>query len=725
MALSGRAARAETAGAGPRGLTSRRWAATLSALAAAALGAVGITGTATAAPAPHTSSTETAAQLAAQRAQAAHRTPATPVSAPLAATPYMGWSSWSLESTNYPGVNPTGSASYLTEAHVLQQAKILAKTYKAHGYDYVNIDAGWTNSYDQYGRPVPNATTFPDGIAYVAGQIHKLGLKAGIYQAVGLDIKAYDDGRTPVYGAPGCTTADIVYPDLRKTNGWDSSYKIDYSSPCAQAYDQSIADLYASWGVDFLKLDGVGPGSFKGGPNYDNRDDAAAWRTALNNTGRPIQFVLSWALSHSYDDAWKADSNGWRIDTDVECYCNTLVTWDASVKQRWNDVVQWIPDAGPGHWNNLDSLDVGSGQMDGLTDAERQSYMTLWAIEAAPLYLGDDLTQVDSYGQKLLTNDEVIAIDQAGVPARPVSQTSQAQTWFARNADGSYTVALFNLGSSPATTTADFRDLGFTGKASVRDVWSHTDLGTSDGSFAAQLPAHGSRLLTIRPAATTAPGAPARVHGTGSRATSVSLAWDPAVPAKGATVTRYDISDNGTKVASVTGGTGAPATSATVFGLDPGSSHSFTVTAVDSHGRSSAPSSPVPVTTPGSGGPVTYQGEDATLAGGATVSDCSGCAGGKKAGNIGGSQTVTFTDVTAPADGTYLVTVTYCDGDTSRQGVITVNGQTVYLPFSGTGDNDWDDVQNVTVPLPLKAGTNSIEFGNPTDYVADIDQITV
>ncbi|MDT9627886.1 hypothetical protein RTF48_24950, partial [Escherichia coli] len=84
-------------------------------------------------------------------------------------------------------------------------------------------------------------------------------------------------------------------------------------------------------------------------------------------------------------------SNGWRVDTDVECYCDTLVTWNNSVKERWNDVVQWIPDAGPGHWNNLDSLDVGVGPMDGLTDVERQSYMTLWAIESAPLYTGDDL----------------------------------------------------------------------------------------------------------------------------------------------------------------------------------------------------------------------------------------------------------------------------------------------------------------------------------------------
>ena len=102
------------------------------------------------------------------------------------------------------------------------------------------------------------------------------------------------------------------------------------------------------------------------------------------------------------------------------------MTWNNSVKGRWNDVVQWIDDAGPGYWNNLDALNVGVGAMDGITDAERQSYATLWAIESAPLYSGDDLTKLDAYGLSLLTNDEVIAVNQAGNPAKPVDQNSRA-----------------------------------------------------------------------------------------------------------------------------------------------------------------------------------------------------------------------------------------------------------------------------------------------------------
>jgi alpha-galactosidase len=124
----------------------------------------------------------------------------------------MGWSSWSLESTTYPGVNPTGSASWLTEAHILQQADAEAKELKAYGYDYVNIDAGWSNGFDQYGRPIANPTTFPDGIAYIANHVHAEGLKLGIYLAVGLAPAAYDNGNTPIYGAPGCTTATSSTP---------------------------------------------------------------------------------------------------------------------------------------------------------------------------------------------------------------------------------------------------------------------------------------------------------------------------------------------------------------------------------------------------------------------------------------------------------------------------------------------------------------------------------
>ncbi|MFJ9963206.1 alpha-galactosidase D [Streptomyces avermitilis] len=437
---------------------------------------------------------------------AAQADTSTPAAAPIAAKPYMGWSSWSMQSSKYPGLNPDGDYSYLTEANVLKQTDALASKLKKYGYEYVNIDAGWwmdkswKTGFDQYGRQTPDPVRFPHGMKSVADHIHSKGLKAGIYLPVGLEKGAYGDGKTPIWNAPGCTTADLVYSDLRTTNGWDNAYKIDFDGPCAQKYIDSQAQQFADWGYDFLKLDGVGPGSFKSGDNYNNVADVAAWHKAIAATGRPLHLEISWSLDIGHAADWKKYSNGWRIDTDVECYCNTLVTWENSVNDRWDDAPAWSNKAGPGGWNDLDAIDVGNGEMDGLTKAERQSYMTLWAINKSPLFTGDDLTKLDSYGVSLLTNKEVIAVDQNTSPvARPVTPVGDQQVWGTKNADGSYTVALFNLGDSPASVTAHWASFGFTGNASVRDLWNKANLGTHKNKITEALPAHGSRLFTIKP----------------------------------------------------------------------------------------------------------------------------------------------------------------------------------------------------------------------------------
>lgn len=438
---------------------------------------------------------------------AAHAaTPAADTSAPVAAKPFMGWSSWSMQSSKYPGLNPDGDYSYLTEANVTKQTDALASKLKKYGYNYVNIDAGWwrdnawTPEYDQYGRQKADPKRFPSGMKAVADRIHSKGLKAGIYLPAGLEKEAYNDGKTPIWNAAGCTTADIVYSDLRTTNGWDSSYKLDFSRPCTQKYIDSQAQLIADWGYDFLKLDGVGPGSGKSGDQYDNVADVAAWNKAITAAGRPVHLELSWSLDYGHAADWKKYSNGWRIDTDVECYCNTLVSWENSVDDRWDDTPAWTGQAGPGGWNDLDSLDVGNGAMDGLTKAERQSYATLWAVAKSPLFSGDDLTRLDDYGLSLLTNREVIGVDQSDAPpARPVTPSDAQQVWAAKNPNGTYTVALFNLADAPAAVSANWTTLGFTGKATVRDLWNHEDLGTYTNKVTEALPAHGSRLFTITP----------------------------------------------------------------------------------------------------------------------------------------------------------------------------------------------------------------------------------
>ena len=433
-------------------------------------------------------------------------TPTADTATAVAAKPYMGWSSWSMQSSKYPGLNPDGDYSYLTEANVNKQTDALASKLKKYGYDHVNIDAGWwrDNSwkpeYDQYGRQAADPKRFPSGMKAVADRIHSKGLKAGIYLPAGLEKEAYNSGKTPIWNADGCTTADIVYSDLRTTNGWDSSYKLDFSRPCTQKYIDSQAQSIADWGYDYLKLDGVGPGSGKSGDQYDNVADVAAWNKAITAIGRPIHLELSWSLDYGHAADWKKYSNGWRIDTDVECYCNTLVTWENSVDDRWDDTPAWTNQAGPGGWNDLDSLDVGNGAMDGLTKAERQSYATLWAVAKSPLFTGDDLTKLDDYGLSLLTNREVIGVDQSDAPpARPVTPSDAQQVWAAKNPNGTYTVALFNLADAPAAVSANWTTLGFTGKAAVRDLWNHEDLGSFTNKVTEALPAHGSRLFTVTP----------------------------------------------------------------------------------------------------------------------------------------------------------------------------------------------------------------------------------
>jgi len=308
--------------------------------------------------------------------------------------------------------------------------------------------------------------------------------------------KAAVDQNKPIEGT-NCHGKDIAYSPLQNGNTFGDTYRINFTHPCAQDYLDSFARLLVSWGVDFLKLDAVSPGS--GRTDIDNRPDVKSWSEALKKAGS-IYFMISWNIDVQYASYWKQYANGWRVDDDVECYCNTLVSWN-SVHRMFSKVQPWVQYAGPGGWNDLDSLDIGYGPISGLSDAERQSYVTLWTISCAPLYTGNDLNHLDAYGISLLTNPEVILVDQQGRPASPTPSTklSNQQVWFAKNTDASYTVALFNLGAGSASVRVNWSDLGFSGSASVRDLWKLGNLGNFTGSYESTLVEHGSMLLKVSP----------------------------------------------------------------------------------------------------------------------------------------------------------------------------------------------------------------------------------
>jgi alpha-galactosidase len=424
--------------------------------------------------------------------------PAASVADPWAVKPYMGWSSYSMQVYS-------GNSRWITGDQLIRQSDAMHTQLQQYGYNYINVDAGWSDGFDANGLPKPSSTLYPQGFQSVIDHVHANGQKFGLYMIPGISPDIYN-ANLPIAGAPGCTTHDIAAQPLAQADYWKIGYKIDFSNPCSQKYIDSVVDLLASWGVNFVKFDSVTPGSGISNLSLDARDDVAAWSKALK--AHNIWFELSWALDPKYADYWRSKANGWRIEWDVECYCanSALTTWD-NINRLFPDEATWWRHGGNGGWNDLDSLNVGNGAMDGLTRDERRTAMTLWATSAAPLYTGNDLTNLDAYGISLLTNPEVIAVDQAGIPARPVSISTQQQVWYALNTDGSYTVALYNLGRTAKDVTAKWSDLGLGGSATVRDLWTHKNLGTfATGFTATNVPIHGTRLLKVtpRPGATVA-----------------------------------------------------------------------------------------------------------------------------------------------------------------------------------------------------------------------------
>lgn len=401
--------------------------------------------------------------------------------------PPMGWSSWSRFRRE------------VRESDIKAQADVLAATFAPFGYVYVNVDGGWFDCCDEHGRAKPDPQKFPGGMAALAAYVHGKGLKMGIYLHPGIQKEAWDANGT--VAGTSLHIRDIA--DVTRhgnTKATEASFAIDFSKPGAAEHIRGYANLLASWGVDYLKLDFVGSGRGAGRLKADNREEVSQWSAALKATGRPIWLELSFNLDFAYASFWKTHGNGWRITPDIEYYKDNsqLTSWH-HVLPRFEAAAKWASFAGPGGWNDLDSLELGNGDADGLTLEERVSTMTLWAITCSPLFLGSDLTKLDPTDVALLTNKEVLAVDQSGHVATPLVPQAKQQVWRAANPDGSFTVALFNLGDEQDTVAVSWRDLGIAGAASLHDLWNHRDLGRLEGGYQVALAGHASQLLRVRP----------------------------------------------------------------------------------------------------------------------------------------------------------------------------------------------------------------------------------
>lgn len=373
--------------------------------------------------------------------------PAIAQTSQLAATPPMGWNSWNH------------FAGKVTDADVRAAADTMVSSgMRDAGYVYVNVDDTWQGQRDAQGRIHPNHR-FPDMKA-LAAYVHSRGLKFGIYSS----------------------------PGPKTCAGFEGSY----------GHEEQDAQTYAEWGVDFLKYDLCGLRTIMGiyNPQPDwNKADAIMreaymkMHKALLKAGRPVVYSICQYGSDSVWE-WGADVGGnlWRTTDDISDSFRSmaLIGFSQAGLERFG---------GPGHWNDPDMLEIGNG---GMNADEYRTQMSLWAILAAPLLAGNDLSKMDDVTKTILMNREVIAVDQDRLGIQG-SRFQPLQVWMKPLSDGSKAVALFNFVTDdvPQPITLRFKDIGFSGPVHARDLWAHKDLGLLRDSCTVTPPKGGVVMLRL------------------------------------------------------------------------------------------------------------------------------------------------------------------------------------------------------------------------------------
>jgi len=414
-------------------------------------------------------------------------------------TPVLGWSSWSF------------LRKHPTATRMKAQALALHNSgLQKIGYQYVNLDDFWYQcpgpqgpNVDAYGRWMTDPSTFPaqgdsDGIKVVADYIHSLGMKFGIYVTPGISRQAVSRN-TPIKGT-SYTAAQIADSSLEENNyNCKGMVRIDYNKPGAQEYTNSWVDMLASWGVDYIKIDGM---------KNTNAADVMAWSNAIRQSGRPMVLdVTQGDFTSNIAPTLMKYANQWEFAPDVECYrCDKggssypLTSWP-KVANRFNYVAEWQPYAGPGGFNDYDSIEIGNGSNDGLTPVERQTQISLWALGAAPFILGIDLTHLDPTDlQKYLENSAVLAVDQDSIAAKRVLNTGNHQVFAKKEPNGDMIVGLFNIGGKAENVSVRASTLGLPDNGngySIHDLWTGETKKTSS-AISAVVPSHGVVLYRVR-----------------------------------------------------------------------------------------------------------------------------------------------------------------------------------------------------------------------------------
>jgi alpha-galactosidase len=440
---------------------------------------------------------------------AADRDPAVDQPVALASTPPMGWNSWD------------GYGTTINEADFETNVEWFAKHLKPYGWQYVVIDADWfvtnpvaegnskTFNYvtDGYGRYVPPASRFPSatggaGFKPLADYVHSLGLKFGIHILRGIPRQAVEQN-LPIEGST-YHAADAAVTD--DTCPWNyDNYGIDGNKPAGQAYYDSLARLYAGWQIDLIKVDCISSHPYKG-------DEIRMLRAALDKVNRPIVLSLSPGPAPvEKTDEMRKYAQMWRISDDIWDLWHSNVAYPQGVGDQFANVAKWAGVSEPGHWPDADMLPVGYlGPAPGwgkprqtrLTHDEQRTLLTLWSIFRSPLMIGGDLkSSLNSDAEwtiALLTNPEVIEVDQHSVESRPVIATGTTVAWLSRPASGDgYYVAVFNISPSAQRIELGWKDLGLgSARYRVRDLWERKDIGLSK-SIDLKLASHACVLYRL------------------------------------------------------------------------------------------------------------------------------------------------------------------------------------------------------------------------------------
>ena len=445
-----------------------------------------------------------------------------------AKTPPMGWNSWDCYGAG------------VWESNVIANADYIARYLKPHGWNIVTIDIQWyeplahSTAYrrgallemDANGRLLPASNRFPMTAATrsfkpIGDYLHAQGLKFGLHLLRGIPRQAVAN-QLPVLGT-SFTAADVA--NTNSVCGWNTDmYGVDMGKPGAQEYYDSVFALFAAWGLDYVKVDDLS--------SPYHKDEIEGIRKAIDRSGRPMVFSTSpGATPVNQGSHIEMNANLWRISNDF---------WDnwRTLDEQFARLNIWTPFRGPGHWPDADMLPLGnvrawqtSDDWTHFTKDEQFTLITLWCIARSPLIMGGNLPRNDDFTLALMTNDEVLAVDQKSENNRQLFNTNNEVAWIA-DVPGSKDkyVALFNtlpapaargrrgtatpaaLPPSPTTNAApdssptqprsisvSLVDLGFSGPVAVRDLWNHNDLGTITGTLTRDLSSHGAGLYRLRP----------------------------------------------------------------------------------------------------------------------------------------------------------------------------------------------------------------------------------